>query len=63
MLGTAVILRVGDMKESLTSKQDNVAKGKTAPKERSNQQIERSDSLDKRSKTSDLARWNTTSNI
>ena len=64
MLGTAVVLRAGDMKESLTSKQDNQAKDKKSPsKEKPDARVERSESLDKRSTTSDLARWNTTSNI
>lgn len=61
---TAMVLWAGDVKSSLTGKKDTqLNEKKSTEKEPSSPQIELSASLDRRSTTSDLARWNTCSNI
>jgi hypothetical protein len=61
---TGLVLWAGDVKSSLTGKKDShLHEKKSTEKEPTSSQIERSESLDRRSTTSDLARWNTCSNI
>ena len=64
IVGTALVLWAGDVKSSLTRKKDSQVKEKKSPEKGvSLSQIEQSESLDWRLTNSDLARWNTLSNI